>query len=93
MKTLICNAQLVNEGTIRTQDLLIDNGRISQIASQITAPAGAQVIDAQGKHLLPGMIDDQVHFREPGFPNKAPSPVNPAPPWPGVSQALWKCPM
>ncbi len=70
MKTLICNAQLVNEGTIRTQDLLIDNGRISQIASQITAPAGAQVIDAQGKHLLPGMIDDQVHFREPGFPNK-----------------------
>ncbi|HCD14679.1 MULTISPECIES: dihydroorotase [Shewanella] len=70
MKTLICNAQLVNEGTIRTQDLLIDNGRISQIAPQITAPAGAQVIDAQGKHLLPGMIDDQVHFREPGFPNK-----------------------
>lgn len=70
MKTLICNAQLVNEGTIRTQDLLIDNGRISQIASQITAPAGAQVIDALGKHLLPGMIDDQVHFREPGFPNK-----------------------
>ncbi len=40
MKTLICNAQLVNEGTIHTQDLLIDNGRISQIASQITAPAG-----------------------------------------------------
>ncbi|WP_025822262.1 dihydroorotase [Shewanella marina] len=70
MKTLITNAQLVNEGQITTQDLLIENGRISQIANQITAPAGAKVIDAQGKHVMPGMIDDQVHFREPGFPNK-----------------------
>lgn len=47
MKTLITNAQLVNEGQITTQDLLIENGRISQIANQITAPAGAKVIDAQ----------------------------------------------
>lgn len=70
MKTLICNAQLVNEGRISTQDLLIENGRISNIARQISAPADAKVIDAQGNHLIPGMIDDQVHFREPGFPNK-----------------------
>ncbi len=70
MKTLICNAQLVNEGRISTQDLLIENGRISKIARRITAPANAKVIDAQGNHLIPGMIDDQVHFREPGFPDK-----------------------
>ena len=70
MKTLICNAQLVNEGRISTQDLLIENGRISKIDRQITAPADAKVVDAQGNHLIPGMIDDQVHFREPGFPNK-----------------------
>ncbi|MCD8475949.1 MAG: amidohydrolase family protein, partial [Shewanella fodinae] len=70
MKTLICNAQLVNEGVITSQDLLIEDGRISKIAAQITAPAGATVVDATGKYLLPGMIDDQVHFREPGFPNK-----------------------
>ncbi|MBE8168358.1 MAG: dihydroorotase [Shewanella sp.] len=70
MKTLICNAQLVNEGQISTQDLLIEDGRISKIARQITAPADAKVVDAQGNYLIPGMIDDQVHFREPGFPNK-----------------------
>lgn len=70
MKTLICNAQLVNEGVITSQDLLIEDGRISKIAAQITAPVGATVVDATGKYLLPGMIDDQVHFREPGFPNK-----------------------
>ena len=70
MKTLITNAQLVNEGTISSQDLLIENGRIAKIASSITAPADAKVVDASGKYLMPGMIDDQVHFREPGFPNK-----------------------
>lgn len=70
MKTLICNAHLVNEGKITQGDLLIENGRISQIAAGITPPTGAKVIDANGQYLLPGMIDDQVHFREPGFPNK-----------------------
>lgn len=70
MKTLICNAQLVNEGQISTQDLLIEDGRISRIDSQISASSDTKVVDAQGKHLIPGMIDDQVHFREPGFPNK-----------------------
>ncbi|MCL1126443.1 dihydroorotase [Shewanella surugensis] len=70
MKTLICNAQLVNEGTISSQDLLIEHGRISRIAPQITPSADMNIIDAKGRYLLPGMIDDQVHFREPGFPNK-----------------------
>lgn len=70
MKTLICNAKLVNEGKITEADLLIENNRIACIAKNITAPNKAKIIDANGKYLLPGMIDDQVHFREPGFPNK-----------------------
>ncbi|KAA9132095.1 dihydroorotase [Marinihelvus fidelis] len=69
--TLITNARLVNEGEIFESDLLIRNGRIETIASQISAPEGATVVDAAGRHLLPGMIDDQVHFREPGMTHKA----------------------
>ncbi|MDN5862103.1 MAG: amidohydrolase family protein, partial [Salinisphaera sp.] len=68
---LITNANLVNEGSVRAADLLVRNGRIHQIAGQITAPAAARVIDAAGRHLLPGMMDDQVHFREPGLTHKA----------------------
>ncbi len=73
MTTLLFkNASVVNEGHVVETDVLIENGRISQIARDISAPAAAdcRVIDATGKHLLPGMIDDQVHFREPGFPKK-----------------------
>lgn len=66
---LITNARIVNEGTITEGDLLIENGRISGINK--TAPAGAAIFDAGGAWLLPGMIDDQVHFREPGFEHKA----------------------
>lgn len=68
---LITNARLVNEGQIRETDVLVRNGRIERIAGQISAPERAQVIDAAGRHLLPGMIDDQVHFREPGMTHKA----------------------
>ena len=67
---LITNATLVNEGEIFSADLLIKNGRIERISDQISAPADAQVIDAKGLHLLPGFIDDQVHFRDPGAPHK-----------------------
>lgn len=67
---LITNARLLNEGRITEGDLLIRNGRIEKIASSITAPAGVAVHDARGKLLMPGMIDDQVHFREPGLTHK-----------------------
>lgn len=67
---LISNARMVNEGREREGDLLIIDGRIAQIGGEISAPA-AQVIDAAGQLLLPGMIDDQVHFREPGATYKA----------------------
>ncbi|GJQ05185.1 dihydroorotase [Capnocytophaga canimorsus] len=68
---LIVNAKIVNEGQISHSDILIENGRISKIASQITLKGNVQVIDAQGNFVLPGVIDDQVHFREPGLTHKA----------------------
>ena len=68
--TVIRNAQLVNEGQVIESDVLLKNGRIEKIAADIQAPAGAEVVDANSRHLLPGMIDDQVHFREPGLTHK-----------------------
>jgi dihydroorotase len=70
MATLIRNAHLVNDGRITEGDLLIEGERIARIGSDFAAPAGAAVIDAAGRFLLPGMIDDQVHFREPGLTHK-----------------------
>ena len=67
---LIVNANLVNEGQITAADVLIRNGRIETIGHNLSAP-GVEVLDAAGRHLLPGMIDDQVHFREPGMTHKA----------------------
>ncbi len=67
---LITNARLVNEGEIRDADVLVEDERIERVDTGIAAPSGAAVIDADGKVLLPGMIDDQVHFREPGLTHK-----------------------
>ncbi|MDJ0758669.1 MAG: dihydroorotase [Woeseiaceae bacterium] len=69
-KLLIKNARLINEGEIRDGDLLVNGERIEKIAAEIPADDSMQVIDAGGKYLMPGMIDDQVHFREPGLTNK-----------------------
>ncbi|WP_061039143.1 dihydroorotase [Vibrio coralliirubri] len=68
--TLIKNARLVNEGIIAESDLLIINQRIERIANNIEPKPDDEIIDARGCYLLPGMIDDQVHFREPGLTNK-----------------------
>ena len=69
---LIKNVQVVNEGTISVADVLIKNGRIEKIANMITqANEGVKEINGEGKYLLPGAIDDQVHFREPGLTHKA----------------------
>ena len=67
---LITNARLVNEGTTRETDVLIRGERIEKIANRITPDGAHEVIDANGRLLLPGMIDDQVHFREPGLTHK-----------------------
>ena len=71
-KYLIKNIQVVNEGAINTADVLIMNGRIETILPQITRNNTDVIeIDGEGKYLLPGCIDDQVHFREPGLTHKA----------------------
>ncbi|MDB4250715.1 dihydroorotase [Flavobacteriales bacterium] len=70
MLTLIKNAKLVNEGQVYQADVLIKNQIIKEISSEITIEAD-YIIDAKGLHLLPGVIDDQVHFREPGLTHKA----------------------
>jgi dihydroorotase len=69
-RILITNARLINEGLIVDADVLIRGARIERINSAIPAEKGVQVIDANGKYLMPGMIDDQVHFREPGMTHK-----------------------
>ncbi len=66
---IIKNARIVNEGKIISADVLLKNGRIEKIASEISSP-NAEVINAENNFLLPGMIDDQVHFREPGLTHK-----------------------
>lgn len=69
---LIKNANIVNEGTIFNGDVLIQNEEIVDIAESISAKSSdTQIIDAEGKYLFPGLIDDQVHFREPGLTHKA----------------------
>ncbi len=67
---LIKNTQIVNRGQITSGDIFIKNGRIEQIAPSIDRAAN-QEIDGSGLHALPGIIDDQVHFREPGLTHKA----------------------
>ncbi len=69
--TLIRNARLVNEGRIFDGDLRIADGRIAAIGGDLAARDGDTIVDAAGCWLLPGMIDDQVHFREPGMEHKA----------------------
>ncbi|MFS4484298.1 dihydroorotase [Hyunsoonleella sp. 2307UL5-6] len=71
-RTLIKNAKIVNEGTIFNGDILIEGEFIKQINASISAKwADVTIIDAEGKYVLPGVIDDQVHFREPGLTHKA----------------------
>ena len=63
--TIIKNCQIVNEGCVLDSDVLIRDGRIEKIAPNIDQTG--KIIDATGFHLFPGVIDDQVHFREPGL--------------------------
>ena len=71
MSTLaIVNAKLVNEGRTVATDVLVRGDRIERIGAG-AVPAGAEVVDLAGKHLLPGLIDGQVHCREPGLTHKA----------------------
>jgi dihydroorotase len=70
-KYLFKNISVVNEGKINTMDVLIENSRIEKIDGNIAVKSAVTEIDGTGKHLFPGVIDDQVHFREPGLTHKA----------------------
>ncbi len=70
MKTLIKNAKIVNENQIFQSDVLIENDFIAKISEHISEKGVDKIINAEGKYLLPGIIDDQVHFREPGLTYK-----------------------
>jgi dihydroorotase len=67
---IINNAKIVNEGIITEASICIENGRIAKIENHAIFKEGYTVIDAFGLYLLPGLIDDQVHFREPGLTHK-----------------------
>src|SRR5690606_6050691 len=67
---LIKGAEIINEGKVYQQDVLIKNGRIEKVANKIE-DSHAHEINAEGMYLMPGAIDDQVHFREPGLTHKA----------------------
>lgn len=68
---LLKSATIVNEGKQFVSDILINNGRIEKIGSSLSVEDATEVIDLNGKYVLPGCIDDQVHFREPGLIHKA----------------------
>lgn len=68
---IIRNATIVNEGQQMQGDVLVKNGRIEQVGGTISVAENIREINAEGLHLLPGVIDDQVHFREPGLTHKA----------------------
>jgi len=69
---LIKNARLVNEGSVDKRDVLVEGDIIKQISERIdTIPPNTMIIDAKNRYLMPGVIDDQVHFREPGLTHKA----------------------
>lgn len=69
-KILLKNAQIVSEDAVQTADILIEGERIAKIGTNLSDVAD-EVIDIAGKHVFPGVIDDQVHFREPGLTHKA----------------------
>lgn len=70
-RLLLLNTRLVNEGRIIDADVFIENGLITQIGNGLSGRVADRIIDANGQFLLPGVIDDQVHFREPGLTHKA----------------------
>ena len=69
MKTLIKNSFVVDSGTLQKKDILISNDIIQKVSSEINIKAD-RVLDCSGLHIIPGVIDDQVHFREPGLTHK-----------------------
>ena len=89
--TLILNATVVNEGEQKEYDVLIESGKIARIDKNLQHISANTVIDASNLHLMPGMIDDQVHFREPGLTHKADIGTESAAAIAGGTTSLWRC--
>lgn len=70
-KIIFKNIATVNESVIKVQDVLVSNGSIEKIGNNISVPGKVKEVAGDGKYLMPGVIDDQVHFREPGLTHKA----------------------
>ncbi len=70
-RTVLKNGILINEGSRKEADILIEKGRISKIGNSLSTEGNTTIVDLNGKYILPGCIDDQVHFREPGLTHKA----------------------
>ncbi len=68
---IIRNVQVINEGVIERKDVYMKNNRFERIEGTISLKERAEEIDGEHLYLLPGLIDDQVHFREPGLTHKA----------------------
>ena len=68
---LLRGGTLINEGDRTEQDILVRNGRIENIGPSLSPSVNCKELDVSGKWILPGLIDDQVHFREPGLTHKA----------------------
>ena len=70
-RTLIKNCNIINEGEIFESDILIEDSIITKISNSISPNyPNTKIIDAEGNYIIPGLIDDQVHFREPGLTHK-----------------------
>ena len=89
---ILKNCKIVNENAIYESDVAIKNARIELIQSSIDQEA-KQIIDIAGRYLLPGLIDDQVHFREPGLTHKEISRLSPELVSREVLQVILKCRM
>ena len=66
---ILKNCKIVNENTIFESDIAIKNSRIELISKEISSDS-KEVVDVDGRYVIPGLIDDQVHFREPGLTHK-----------------------
>lgn len=85
-RILIRDANIVNEGKIIRGDVYIKEGLIYSVGGDLSGKDADIVIDAKGKYLLPGLIDDQVHFREPGLTHKAEIYTESKQQWQGCDQ-------
>ena len=92
MDLLIRNGTVAESRGAYPADILVRDGRIAAMGQSLPVPAGAQVYDAAGRYILPGLIDAHVHFRDPGLTYKETLPPAPGRPSGAASPGCWTCP-